>query len=154
MRSSWSISIPFLEAIKSIPAYVKFLKDILANKSDVEVVNLTKGSTLALLNQLESQPKLKDPGSFTIPVKLKDTEINKALCDLGASVSVMPIGVYKRIGGTLRPTNMTIQLADRSIQWPVDILEDVPVQIGKSTILTDFVVLDINEEENTPIDPS
>ena len=71
MIRDFNVSIPFLEAIKSIPAYAKFLKDILANKRDV---TLPKGSIIA---HLESQPKLKDPGSFTIPVNWKTPRLIK-----------------------------------------------------------------------------
>ncbi|XP_074282620.1 uncharacterized protein LOC141607160 [Silene latifolia] len=77
--------------------------------------------------------------------------ISRALCDLGASVSLIPLKVAKKIGiQNLSPTTMTLQLADRSIKCPMGVLEDVPVKVGKLLIPADFVVLDILEDSHTP----
>ncbi|XP_074298180.1 uncharacterized protein LOC141629003 [Silene latifolia] len=79
-------------------------------------------------------------------------EFGKALCDLGASVGVMPYSVCEKLNiGNLKVTNMTLQMADRSIQRPLGILEDVPVQVGKFFIPVDFIVLDIGEDSQIPI---
>ena len=73
-------------------------------------------------------PKLKDLGSFSIPCHIGKFVIDKALCDLGASISVMPLSIFNRLEmGELRPTKMFVQLADRSVKYPVGILENVPV---------------------------
>jgi len=78
--------------------------------------------------------------------------IKKAMCDLGASVILMPLSLFKRFGiGELKPTRMTLQLADRSIIYPVRILEDIPIKVGKIYILADFVVVDIEEDSEIPI---
>lgn len=97
-------------------------------------------------------PKLKDPGSFSIPCHIGKFVIDKALCDLGASISAMPLSICKRLEmGELRLTKMFVQLADRSVKFPVGILENVPVRIGQFYIPTDFIIMDIREDDVTPI---
>ena len=77
-------------------------------------------------------PKLKGLGSFSIPCNIGTIFINKALCDLGASVSVKPLTVCKKLDmGDLKCTNITLQMADRSLKYPLGILEDVPMRVGK-----------------------
>lgn len=69
--------------------------------------------------------------------------IDKALCDLGARVRLTPLSICERINlGDLNPTKMSIQLGDRSIKYPVGILEDIPIRIGQRYIPTDFIVMD------------
>jgi hypothetical protein len=147
------VNIPFIEAIIQMPSYAKFLKEILTNKRKVDVddiVALTEECSTIIQNKMP--PKLKDPGSFSIPCVIDNYIIDKALCDLGASVSLMPLSIYKRLNlGELKPTKMSLQLADRSIKYPVGILEDVPLRIGQLYIPTDFVVMDISEDSHIPI---
>ena len=74
------------------------------------------------------------------------------MCDLGSSVNLLPLSLLKRIGiGDLKPTKMTLQLADRSIIFPAGILEDIPIKVGKIYIPADFVVVDIKEDSEIPI---
>jgi len=74
------------------------------------------------------------------------------MCDLGASVSLMPLSLFKRFDiGELKPTRMTLQMADRSIIYPAGILEDIPIKVGKIYILADFVVMDMEEDSQVPI---
>ena len=87
--------------------------------------------------------KYKDPGSPTISVNIGGTCIDKALLDLGASVNLLPYLVYKQLGlGELKPTNITLSLADRSMKIPKGIVEDVLVKVEKFYYPVDFVVLD------------
>ncbi|XP_057789740.1 uncharacterized protein LOC131006598 [Salvia miltiorrhiza] len=93
--------------------------------------------------------KKKDPGSFTIECEIGGELFPEALCDLGASVNVMPISVFKRLGiGDLKPTSMEIQMADRSRVKPRGKLEDIFVKVDKLVFPTDFLVLDIPEDAN------
>ena len=88
-------------------------------------------------------PKYKDPGTPTIPCIIRDHLIKKGLLDLGASVNLLPFSVYKQLGlGELKPTEVTLQLADRSIRKPWGIIEDVLIKIDKCYFLVDFLVLD------------
>ena len=87
--------------------------------------------------------KYKDPGSPTISVNIGGTCIDKALLDLGASVNLLPYSVYKQLGlGELKPTNITLSLAHRSVKIPKGIVEDVLVKVDKFYYPVDFVVLD------------
>ena len=64
----------------------------------------------------------------------------------------MPLAVCRRLNlGELQPTKMSLQLADRSVKYPIGILEDIPVKIGQLYIPTDFVVMAIKEDEEIPI---
>ena len=86
--------------------------------------------------------KYKDPGSPTISVNIGGTCIDKALLDLGASVNLLPYSVYRQLGlGELKPTNITISLADRSVKILKGIVEDVLVKVDKFYYPVDFVVL-------------
>ncbi|CAH9064555.1 unnamed protein product [Cuscuta epithymum] len=146
-------TIPLLDALKHMPSYSKFLKEILSNKKKFEekaTVAMSEGSSAIIQKKLPE--KLKDPGSFTIPCIIGGFMVNKALCDLGASVSLIPYSMSKRLSlGIPKATSMTIQLADRSVKYPVGILEDIPVQVGKYFIPCDFVVLDMDEDERVPV---
>ncbi|KAL5798476.1 hypothetical protein ACOSQ2_003296 [Xanthoceras sorbifolium] len=93
------INIPFTEALAQMPTNVKFLKEIISNKrrlEDFETVILTEECSAIILNKLPL--KLKDPGSFTIPCTIENTKFGKALCDLGASINLMPFSVFKKLG--------------------------------------------------------
>ncbi|XP_058753017.1 uncharacterized protein LOC131626203 [Vicia villosa] len=96
--------------------------------------------------------KEKDPGSFSIPYILGNHMIDKAFLDLGASVSLMPLAVCKRLNlGELQSTKMSLQLADRFVKYPMGILEDIPVKISQLYIPTDFIVMDIKEDDEISI---
>ncbi|XP_021753664.1 uncharacterized protein LOC110719061 [Chenopodium quinoa] len=115
-----------------MPSYAKFLKDILSNKKKLEgnaTVALTAVCSAILQNTLPK--KLSDPGSYSISV-LGGIEINRAFCDLGASVSLMPLSICKKHQmGELKPTLISLQLADRSVKFPLGIFKDVPLRVGK-----------------------
>jgi len=129
------------------------MKDILTRKralSGNETVALTEECNSIMQGQ--SPPKLRHPGSFSIPCTIGPLEIESALCDLGASVSVMPYSLYKKLNaGSLKDTPARIQLADRSFKRPLGILEDMPVKVGKFFIPVDFMVMDIAEDLKVPI---
>ena len=87
--------------------------------------------------------KYKDLGSPTISVNIGGTCIDKTLLDLGTSVNLLPYSMYKQLGlGELKPTNITLSLADRSVKIPKGIVEDVLVKIDKFYYPVDFLVLD------------
>ena len=94
-------------------------------------------------------PKLKDSGSFSIPCVIGKFIIDKALRDLGASISLMPLSICKRLNmGEFQPTRMSVQLIDCSMKFLLGMLENVPVHIGKFYIPTDFIIIDIKEDSN------
>ena len=133
-----------------MPHYTKFMKEVLSGKRDPETVSLTEHCSALVSNDFPL--KLKDPGSFSIPCSIHGFKFNSALCNLGASVSIMPFSVFKKLNlGPLRPTNTTIQLANRSIMFPKGLIEDVPLKVGDFSFLVDFIVLDITEDDRVPI---
>ncbi|XP_021732944.1 uncharacterized protein LOC110699723 [Chenopodium quinoa] len=153
MLKQLHLTLPFTNVVKEMPNYAKFLKEILSGKRDcnmVELVNLGKCFSAIIHNDLPL--KLKDPGNFSVPCKIKGKLFHNALCDLGASVSIMPYSVYKKFKlGELLPSNITLQLADRSIKFPKGRVEDVPLKTGEFTIPVDFIVLEIAEDDHIPI---
>ena len=87
--------------------------------------------------------KYKDPGCPTISVNIGGTYVEKALLDLGASVNLLPYSMYKQLGlRELKPTSITLSLADRSIKIPKGTVEDFLIQVDKYYYPVDFVVLD------------
>ena len=127
-----------------MPSYAKFLKEVLSNKRKLPDtgVETLRGECSAIL-ECKVPKKEADPRSFTIPVKFCEVLVNKALVDLGASVSIMPLSLYKRINAEIKPTRMSLQLPDRSVRFPIGIVEDFPVQIRKFYVPCDFVIMDI-----------
>ncbi|VVA31533.1 PREDICTED: LOW QUALITY PROTEIN, partial [Prunus dulcis] len=141
------INIPLLNAITQIPKYAKFLKDLCTNKrrfKEHEQVALSEEVSAVLQRKLP--PKLKDPGSFSIPCIVGDFKFQKALLDLGASINLMPYHVYEKLNlGELQATSVSIQLADRTIRYPKGILEDVLVKVEELILPADFFVLEMEE---------
>ncbi|CAM8994451.1 unnamed protein product [Rhodiola kirilowii] len=148
-----NITLPFTEVLTQIPSYAKFLKDIVSHRRDIsehDTVALNLGCSAIIQNPLPK--KLKDPGSFSIPITIGDICIEDALCDLGASISLMPYSLCSKLDmGTLTPTSISLRLADRSSRIPKGILEDVPIKVGNFYIPVDFFVLEMEEEKETPI---
>ncbi|KAL5570008.1 hypothetical protein UlMin_026583 [Ulmus minor] len=136
-----------------MPNYVKFMKDMLTKKmrfGEFETVALTRECSTVLQNKLP--PKLKDPGSFTIPCSIGNQYFGKALCDLGASINLMPMSIFRKLGiGEARPTTVSLQLADRSIAHPEGKIEDVLVKVDKFIFPVDFIVLDYEADLEVPI---
>ena len=88
--------------------------------------------------------KLGDPRVPTIPCSIKRNYVKTALCDLGAGVSVMPLSLYRRLDlNKLTPTEISLQMADKSTAIPIGVCEDVLVVVANVTILTDFVILEM-----------
>ncbi|XP_062080750.1 uncharacterized protein LOC133785539 [Humulus lupulus] len=133
--------------------YVKFFKDILTRKrrlGEFETVALTKGCSAILKNKIP--PKLKDLGSFTIPCSIGGRDVGRALCDLGASINLMSMSIFKKLGiGEARPTTVTLQLADRSMAHPEGKIKDVLVEVDKFIFLADFIILDYEADRDVPI---
>ncbi|KAL4361204.1 hypothetical protein GQ457_04G025620 [Hibiscus cannabinus] len=145
------INLPLVEAIEQMSNYAKFLKDIVSKRTrEFETVAMTEGCMAMLHNRLP--PKLKDPGSFTIPCAIGNHYVGKALCDLGASINLMPKSVFQRLGiGKARPTTVMLQLADRSYVHPEGKIEDILVRVDKFIFPADFIVLDCEANEHAPV---
>ena len=146
-----------LDSIKKISSYAKFLKDLCTVKRKLGVNKdafMTEQSTSLIRNNLP--PKYKDPGSPTISIVVGNSKMGHALVDLGVSVNLFPYSVYVELGlGELEPTNITLQLADRSVKIPRGIVKDVLVQVDKFYFPVDFVFLDtqpvVNQGTQFPV---
>ena len=142
-----------MDALDNISSYAKFMKKILASKKKLEeygTITLTEECSTILQNKLP--PKLQDPGSFAIPFSIGNQVSGKALYDLGASINFMPLSMFKRLRlGEPKSTIISLQLADRSYQHPQGIIENVLVKAGKFIFPTDFVILDMEDDDTIPI---
>ena len=102
---------------------------------------MTEQPTSLIRNNLP--PKYKDLGSPTISIVLGNSKLVHALVDLGVSVNLLPYSIYVELGlGEFESTNITLQLANRSVKIPRGIVNDVLVQVDKLYFPVDFVVLD------------
>ncbi|CAN6542261.1 unnamed protein product [Malus baccata var. baccata] len=145
------VNIPLLDAIKQVPRYAKFLKELCTTRkriSSKEVVKVSENVSAVLQRKLPT--KCKDPGSFTIPCVIGNTRFESAMLDLGASINVMPYSIYASMHlGELKKDGVIIQLADRSNAYPNGVLEDVLVQVNHLIFLTDFYVLEMDESDHS-----
>ena len=138
------VNIPLLDMIKQVPTYAKFLKDLCTVKKGL---NVNKKAFLteqvSAIIERKTPVKYKDPGCPTISVNIGGISVEKALLDLGASVDLLSYSMYKQLGlGELKPTSITLSLADRSIKIPKGTIEDVLIQVDRFYYPVDFVVLD------------
>ena len=129
------INIPFAEALSRMPLYAKFLKEIFSKKRTIEhneTIVLTRESSAIIK---KPPPKLRDLGSFAIPCVIGSETVKKSLCDLGASVCLLPLSLFKRVGiGELKPSEMILKLADRSTIQIVGFAEDICWNKGVSQV--------------------
>ncbi|WCJ39627.1 hypothetical protein M5689_020603 [Euphorbia peplus] len=148
------INLSFMDAITQIPNYSKFLKDLISKKiswEDVSTIALTEDCSSIVSSTMPT--KLKDPGCFTIPCTLGDMKFPNCLCDLGASINLMSLSIFKMLGleEDVKRISMVLQLADQTIKKPYGIVEDVLVKVDKFIFPTDFVILDFAYDLNCPL---
>jgi hypothetical protein len=138
------LNIPLLDAIKQIPKYAKFLKELCTIKRAFKLKGyetVSMGEVVSVVVQKNLPLKQKDPGAF-IPCVIGNASFKIALCDLGASISVMPKHVYDSLSlEPLNKTSIVIQLADRSFVYPLGVIEDVLVKIDSLVIPLTFIFL-------------
>nr|GFA82552.1 DNA-directed DNA polymerase [Tanacetum cinerariifolium] len=136
--------ISFANALFLMPKFSSTIKNLLANKDkllELAKVPLNENCSAMLLKKLPE--KLGYPGKFIIPCDFPRMEICHALADLGASINLMPLSIWKKLSlPELTPTRMTLELADRSITRPKGVAEDVFIKVGKFHFPTDFVVVE------------
>ncbi|XP_047175601.1 uncharacterized protein LOC124843026 [Vigna umbellata] len=147
------INIPFSEALQQMPSYAKFLKELVTKKRkhiEEETIEV-QGNCSAIIQKL-LPPKLKDPGSFTIPCTIGNISFGKALIDLEASINLMSLSMFEKIKGLeLKPTRMTLQIADRSLKYPYGVAEDVLMKVDKFLFPVDFVIMEMEEDVNVSL---
>ncbi|GKA71568.1 reverse transcriptase domain-containing protein [Tanacetum coccineum] len=138
------------------PVYPLFTNSepiLLMNKKkllELAKIPLNENCSAMLLKKLLE--KLGDPGKFLIPCNFPGMDVCHALADLGASINLMPLSIWKKLSlPDLTPTRMTLELADRSITYPKGLAEDVFVKVGKFHFPTDFVVVDFEANPRVPL---
>ncbi|GJZ62377.1 reverse transcriptase domain-containing protein [Tanacetum coccineum] len=132
-----SFKISFADALILMPKFASTLKALIGNKeklTEMARTPLNEHYSAVILNKLPE--KLGDPGKFLIPCEFPVMDECLALADLGSSINLVPLSVWKRLSlPELTPTCMTLELADRSISRPIGIAEDVPVKVeGELTL--------------------
>ncbi|XP_022030555.1 uncharacterized protein LOC110931470 [Helianthus annuus] len=153
MFTQLKVNLPFIEPLRSMPKYAKFLKDFLKRKDKVgeSSSNPLSGEVSAvILNKLPE--KLTDPGIFTIPCLFGGDVKNHALADLGASINLMPYSFYEKLGlGDLQSTRMSLSLVDKSVKYPRGVVENLLIKVDRFVFPADFVVLDMEADERVPL---
>ncbi|GKD19563.1 reverse transcriptase domain-containing protein, partial [Tanacetum coccineum] len=115
------INVPFIDVLAGMPNYGKFLKEHVNNKHKIEQISVAflSDESLAMI-QNKVPPTLGDPAIFLIPCNFNQSFSYNALADLGASIHLMPYSLYAKLSlETLKPTKMSVRLADRSFQYLV-----------------------------------
>ncbi|XP_016463836.2 uncharacterized protein LOC107786852 [Nicotiana tabacum] len=152
MLNQITISVPFVEALEKMPGYAKFMKDLVTKKKNVnfETIKVTHQCS-AIISQTGVN-KIEDPGAFTIPCAIGLTSFAKVLCDLGASINLMPYTIFKKLGlGDPRPTSMKLLTTDRTLKRPLGVIDDIFVKVDRFYFPADFVILDCEVDVEIPI---
>ncbi|GJV29346.1 reverse transcriptase domain-containing protein [Tanacetum coccineum] len=148
-----SFEISLADALILMPKFASTLKNLIGNKeklSEMARTPLNEHCSAVILNKLPK--KLGDPSKFLIPCDFPEMDECLALADLGASIYLMPLSVWKKLSLLeLTPTCMTLELADRSITKPIGIAEDVYLKVGKFKFPADFVVVDFDADPRVPL---
>ncbi|GJV50317.1 hypothetical protein Tco_1440529 [Tanacetum coccineum] len=138
--------ISFADALILMPKFASTLKSLISNKEklfELARTPLNEHCSAVLLKKLPE--KLRDPGKFLIPCDFPRMDECLALADLGASINLMPLSVWKKLSlPELTPTCMTLELADRSISQPI-----VPLILERSFLKTGHALIDVYERELT-----
>nr|GEV37816.1 hypothetical protein [Tanacetum cinerariifolium] len=124
---------------------------LLSNKEKLqELANTPLNENWSTIILKKLPEKLRDPGKFLIPCGFNELKC-KALANLGASINLMPLSVWKNLGlPELISTHMTRELANRAICTPAGIARDVFVLVGKFTFPADFVIVDYKSDPRVP----
>ncbi|CAM8987896.1 unnamed protein product [Rhodiola kirilowii] len=147
------VHMPFVDLVSKAPLYNKFLKEILSNKRKIEEdESHPLNHECRTLFSKQIPLKMKDPGRFTIPCSIGAMSFEHPLADLGASVNVMPLATYHKLGlEGMKATKMALQLADGTTRQPKGVIENVPIKVDKFYIPCDFVVMDMGNSGNASL---
>ncbi|XP_019237873.1 PREDICTED: uncharacterized protein LOC109218013 [Nicotiana attenuata] len=146
---------PVHRGAHQMPTYAKFLKEFLSSKrklEEIKVVKLNAHCSAILQNKIPQ--KCGDPGSFTIPCSLGSENFDKALCNSGASINLMPLSVFKKLEGELgmiKYVLVSLQLADQTTIIPEGIIEDILVRVEKFVFPVYFIVVDMEVNKEVPL---
>ncbi|KAK4708769.1 hypothetical protein R3W88_029694 [Solanum pinnatisectum] len=123
--------------------FTKFMKDLVTNKRSVSFEDDDRLQHCSAIATRSLVQKKEDPGAFTIPCTIGLLHFAKALCDLGVSINLIPLPIYKKLGlGTPKPTALQLLISDRIVKKPIGVLQDVLVKVESFIFSADFVILD------------
>ena len=152
MLKNLSINVPLIETLEQKSDYTMLVKDMVTKKRSVSFENDDTVQHCSAIVTRSLVQKKEDPGAFTIPCTIGLLHFAKALCDLGASINLMPLSIYKKLGlGDPKPTAMWLLMADRTVKRPIGILHDVLVKVESFIFPADFVILDCEVDFEVPI---
>ncbi|XP_042029829.1 uncharacterized protein LOC121776719 [Salvia splendens] len=142
------INLPFLQALK-LPIFSKFIKEFIARKTKPRG-KIVIGETVSAVIQKRRMPsKRTDPGMFTLPISIGNINVEHSMCDLGASIIVLPLSLYKKLEGVrMVDTKVAIQLANRSCISPEGVLENVIIKVHDFLYPADFYVIKMSEYQS------
>nr|GEV33378.1 hypothetical protein [Tanacetum cinerariifolium] len=134
----------FADALVHMPKFAPMFKKLLNNKDKlIELTKMPLNENCSAVVLKKLREKLGDPGRFLIPCDFSKFNNCLALADLGASINLMPLSIWKKLRlPTLNDTKMVLKLADRTISKPTGVAENVFVKVDKFYFPADFVVLD------------
>ncbi|GKD87975.1 reverse transcriptase domain-containing protein, partial [Tanacetum coccineum] len=136
-----------------MPRFAPTIKSLLMNKEkllELAKIPLNENCSTMLLKKLPEN--LEDPSKFLIPCNFPGMDVCHALADLGASINLMPLSIWKKLSlPDLTPTRMTLELADRSITHPKGLAEDIFVKVRNFHFPTDFVFVDFEADPRVPL---
>ncbi|GKB33413.1 MAK10-like protein [Tanacetum coccineum] len=138
------LNLPVLEVLAHAPIYNAIL--------DKYVESLELGKNRPAFVQGEVSAKMEDPRLFTLPCRLGDSKPFDTLADLGSCVNIIPLYLFKKLNiGLLEETDHIFGLADGTKSYPVGIVKDIKVHIGKLKLLNNFYVIDIKKDPENPL---
>ncbi|GJR73078.1 MAK10-like protein [Tanacetum coccineum] len=138
------LNLPVLEFLAYPPIYNAIL--------DKYVESLELGKNGSAFVQGEVPSKMEDPGLFTLPCRLGDSKHFNTLANLGSCVNIIPLYLFKKLNiGLLEETDHIFRLADETKSYPIGIVKDIEVHIGKLKLLYDFYVIDMKKDPETPL---
>ncbi|GJY20137.1 reverse transcriptase domain-containing protein [Tanacetum coccineum] len=153
MDEQLRFDISHMDALTQIPKFTKVLKDLLKDKEKLEELENTLINAECSAILLTKVPKkLEDPRKFLIPCILQDLKVYNSLAASGASINLMPLLIYDKLGvGPLKPNRITLELANHYVKFLMGIAEDVIIKVEKFNFLADFIIVDFEADPRVPI---
>ena len=145
---------PIIETLKNSDKHKQFLDSILLDqlKLNEEIEEEEEEDAREVIKNYRTLKEGNDPGIFTIPIHIEGRYETQALVDTGSNINVLPHGIYMMIGGgEVKPIERKIKLMDHSRAEPMGIMRNVLCQVGVTTIIARFLVLDIPIDKDVPI---
>ncbi|GJY01220.1 MAK10-like protein [Tanacetum coccineum] len=138
------LNLPVLEVLSHASIYNATLDKY------IESLELRKNRSTSV--QGEVPVNMEDPGLFTLPCRLGNSKPFDTLTDLGLCVNIIPLYLFKKLNiGLLEETDHIIGLANETKSYPIGIVKDIEVHIGKLKLLKNFYVIDMKKYPETPL---